>query len=326
MIIHFHFHFKTTGVTRSVESVLGPLDLLEETRIFGYGILTHKISFFKLLKELYSKEKTIVHTHRNNETLFALALRFFGAKFKLFTTRHAESKPSSTTNYLMSKADQCISLSQNMAQNLPIETKTIGHGVDTEWFHYNSKKRVPNQKKISVVGRIRKAKGQRDVMEAIAPILSQNPNWIIQFIGTIDRPTYAEEIKSIASISDVEKQIHFISQTNKIEEYYQASSVVIIASYTEGFSLVCLEAMASGCTTIATEKVGIHSDVIEHGTNGFLFPKGSVSTLREVLKKVIEQAQDLDPEKVRKTILDNWSVTSAAQKLFETYTTYRNIC
>jgi len=80
MIIHFHFHFKTTGVTRSVESVLGPLDSMEKTRVFGYGISTHKISFFKLLKELYSKEKTVVHTHRNNETLFALALRFFGAK------------------------------------------------------------------------------------------------------------------------------------------------------------------------------------------------------------------------------------------------------
>ena len=94
MIIHFHFHFKTTGVTRSVESALGPLDLLEETRVFGYGISTHKISFFKLLKELYSKEKTIVHTHRNNETLFALTLRFFGAKFKLFTTCLLYTSPS----------------------------------------------------------------------------------------------------------------------------------------------------------------------------------------------------------------------------------------
>ena len=127
MIIHFHFHFKTTGVTRSVESVLGPLDSMEKTRVFGYGISTHKISFFKLLKELYSKEKTVVHTHRNNETLFALALRFFGAKLKLFTTRHAESKPSSTTNYLMSKADQCIKDCATTALKKQVDHSGITH-------------------------------------------------------------------------------------------------------------------------------------------------------------------------------------------------------
>ena len=89
MIIHFHFHFKTTGVTRSVETIVEPLNVLEETKVFGYGISKYKISFFKLLRLLYSDKKTIVHTHRNNEMLLALFLRFLGASFLLLRTRHA---------------------------------------------------------------------------------------------------------------------------------------------------------------------------------------------------------------------------------------------
>ena len=324
MIIFFHFHFKTTGVTRSVESILEPLNVLEETKVFGYGISKHKISFYKLLRLLYSDKKTIVHTHRNNEMLLALILRFLGGRFNLLRTRHAESTPSGLTNFLMSKADQCISLSAMMAQNLKLKSTVVGHGVDPNWLTYDLKKRAINPRKISVVGRIRKAKGQRDVMEAIAPLLLQNPSWEIQFIGTIDRPAYADEIRAIALTAQVENQIHFVSQTNQIEHYYQESTAVVVASYSEGFSLVCLEAMACGSTTIATEQVGIHSEVITNGVDGFLFPKGSISALRTILEEVIRTPENIDPKTARQTILDHWSVTTAAQKLFEIYSKLRN--
>jgi mannosyltransferase len=324
MIIFFHFHFKTTGVTRSVESILEPLNVLEETKVFGYGISKHKISFYKLLRLLYSDKKTIVHTHRNNEMLLALILRFLGGRFNLLRTRHAESTPSGLTNFLMSKADQCISLSAMMAQNLKLKSTVAGHGVDPNWLTYDLKKRAINPRKISVVGRIRKAKGQRDVMEAIAPLLSQNPSWEIQFIGTIDRPAYADEIRAIAATAQVENQIQFVSQTNQIEHYYQESTAVVVASYSEGFSLVCLEAMACGSTTIATEQVGIHSEVITNGVDGFLYPKGSVAALRTILENVIRTPEKIDPNIARQTILDHWSVTAAAQKLFETYSKLRN--
>ena len=324
MIIHFHFHFKTTGVTRSVESILDPLNIKEQTKVFGYGISKHRISFFKLLGLLYFDKKTIVHTHRNNETLVALILRALGGKFILLCSRHAESTPSGLTNFLMSKADQCISLSPKMAQKLNLKSTVIGHGVNPNQFIYDEKRRKTTPRKISVVGRIRKAKGQRDVMEAIAPLLSKHPNWEVQFIGTVDQPTYADEIRAIAADAQVENQIQFIPQTNQIDRYYQESSAVVIASHSEGFSLVCLEAMSCGVPTIATEQVGIHSDVISNGVDGFLYPKGSVKALQKILEKVIQNPECLDAKTIRKTILDHWSVSTAAQKLFDTYNKLRN--
>ena len=325
MIIHFHFHFKTTGVTRSVESIVPCLNKFEETKVFGYGISSHRISFIKVLNAVFSENKTIIHTHRNNEMLLALILRFFGGKFKLICTRHADSEPSRFTYYLMSKADSRISLSKQMSQNLKTETTTIGHGVDTNYFQPNPPLATPKDKIISVVGRIRKSKGQRDVVEAASPLLHKNPGWKLQFIGTVDSEQYAQEIITIAKNNAVENQIQVISQTNQMNWYYQNSSGVIIASYTEGFSLVCLEAMSCGCIKIATEQVGIHSEVIEHNKNGFLYPKGSISSLREIIKNVFENPSVLESKQIRQTILKNWSTEVSAQKLFEHYKKLRTV-
>ena len=319
MIIHFHFHFKTTGVTRSVESIVPCLNKQEETKIFGYGISSHKISFAKVLRAVFSLDKTIIHTHRNNEMLLALMLRLFGGKFKLCSTRHADSEPSSFTDYLMSMADSRISLSKQMDQKLKTETTIIGHGVDTNYFIPKKALENTKDKIISVVGRIRKSKGQRDVVEAAVPLLQKNPEWKIQLIGTLDSEAYAQEIKTIAKKNSVENQLQFISQTNEMNVYYQNSSVVVIASYTEGFSLVCLEAMSCGCITIATDQVGIHSEVIKHNKNGFLYPPGSISSLREIIKKVFENPYVLEGKQIRQAILKNWSNDIASKKLFELY-------
>ena len=88
--------------------------------------------------------------------------------------------------------------------------------------------------------------------------------------------------------------------------------------------LSCIEAMACGSTTVATEQVGIHSEVITHGVDGFLYPKGSITALRTILEEVIQTPEKIDPKTARQTIVDHWSITTAAQKLFETYNQLRN--
>ncbi len=96
------------------------------------ALMQTKISLPHFLKLAYSGNKLVVHTHRNNEIIFALLLRLLGGKFKLIFTRHSESKPSDFTLWLMKKADHVISLSSSMAKNLPLQSTVIRHGVNTE--------------------------------------------------------------------------------------------------------------------------------------------------------------------------------------------------
>ena len=322
MIIHLHFHWRTTGITKSIENILPLLNKFSEAMVFGYGIKAPKINLFSLLRLVYSNDKLIIHAHRNNEMIFALLLRFLGGKFKLAFTRHAENKPSNLTSWLMKKADHLISLSLSMSKNIPYKNTIVKHGVNTEIFKIQEKKSIGNihqENLVSVIGRIRPAKGQLVVLEAMISLLKNNSNWGLVLIGKIDKNKYARKIKSMALENEISSQVHIVSESNRIVDYYQASTAIVIASKSEGFSLVCLEATSCGLITIATESVGIHSEVINHGENGFLFPKNDHKSLSHIISDIMSNKTNLNPQKIRQNILDNWNVEKSVLELLKLY-------
>ncbi len=140
-------------------------------------------------------------------------------------------------------------------------------------------------------------------------------------IGKIDDKEYSEEIISIARENGISTQVHFMPESDEIINYYRASTIVVIASVSEGFSLVCLEAMACGLITIATESVGIHSEVIISGENGFLFPINDEECLSRIITDVMSKKVSLNPEKIRQTIVDKWSVEKNVRELLKLYGT-----
>jgi len=322
LVIHFHFHSRVTGVTKSIESIFPVILKHTDARVFGYGINLPRIGLLSLLKMVYSAENHIVHTHRNNEILFALLLRMLGAKFRLVFTRHAESTPSGFTIYLMRKADVLVSLTRTMSASLPIKNIIVRHGVDTEFFNIGEKKNIdgiPQTNLITVIGRVRPAKGQLLVMKALAPLLRKYSDWGLIIIGKIDKREYSDEILSVARLEDVVSQVHFIAETGCIADYYHASTVVVIASSSEGFSLVCLEAPACGIITVATEGVGVHSEVLTHGKNGFLFPPGDEEALRGIIEGIIDKELVISQSVIRQNITDNWNLEKTVQALLKVY-------
>ena len=141
MIIHFHFHWRTTGITKSIENIFPLLNEYSNALVFGYGIKAPKINLFSLLRLAYSHNKLVIHTHRNNEMIFALLLRLLRGKFKLVFTRHSEYKQSYLTSCLMKKADHLVNLSLSMSRNLPYQNTIVKHGVNTEIFKIQEKSR-----------------------------------------------------------------------------------------------------------------------------------------------------------------------------------------
>jgi len=322
MIIHFHFHSRTTGVTKYIENIIPFLNRFSDAVVFGYGIEASKISFYSLLRLVYSNDKTIIHTHRNNEIIFALLLRILMGRFTLIFTRHAESKPSNFTCFLMKKADSLVSLTPYMAKSLPCKNTLIRHGVNTEIFKILEKKTIPNisqENLISVIGRLRPAKRQHVVLEALISPLRKNPDWGLLLIGKIDNKGYSEKILSVAQENGILSQVYIIPESDKIIEYYSASKAVVIASKSEGFSLVCLEAISCGLITVATESVGIHSEVIKHGENGFLFPVDDTKALSLLISDIMSKKIALNPEKIRQSIKETWSVEKSASELLKLY-------
>lgn len=75
-----------------------------------------------------------------------------------------------------------------------------------------------------------------------------------------------------------------------LREYYNQSSVFVLASVADGFGMVVPQAMACGLPVIVTENVGA-KDLIVDGVNGFIVPVGAPEIIADRLRRLHD-----DPE------------------------------
>jgi glycosyltransferase involved in cell wall biosynthesis len=99
----------------------------------------------------------------------------------------------------------------------------------------------------------------------------------------------------------------FLGELNPVQlanELAQAD-VYISAARNDGISVTLLEAMSSGCISIAADFPSVF-EVIQDGQNGFLFRHGDLGSLRGTIEKVFglsEIERENIRQKARKTIL-----------------------
>jgi glycosyltransferase involved in cell wall biosynthesis len=79
------------------------------------------------------------------------------------------------------------------------------------------------------------------------------------------------------------------AQGSGLPTIYAEADVFCLPSIEEGFPLVNLQALASGCPVITTEAAGA-ADIIQDGINGLTIGNNSIEQLTEALEKLIDDA------------------------------------
>jgi len=85
----------------------------------------------------------------------------------------------------------------------------------------------------------------------------------------------------------------YIENQEKLAEVYRQADIFILpasATYEELFGIVLIEAMASGLPVIAANSLG-PSEIVDHGVNGYLIPKGNVKALGKAIKHLLENPE-----------------------------------
>ena len=90
-----------------------------------------------------------------------------------------------------------------------------------------------------------------------------------------------------------------------IRDLYASCDVWVCGSYSEGFHLPPLEAMACRCPVVSTS-VGGPIDIIENGKNGYLVPVGDANALADSLADV------LNLEEIRWLAMSDAALATAA--------------
>jgi glycosyltransferase involved in cell wall biosynthesis len=86
----------------------------------------------------------------------------------------------------------------------------------------------------------------------------------------------------------VRERTRVVGLTPRPEDYLDASDVLILPSYREGFGTVVIEAAAMGRPTIGTNIYGL-TDAIVDGKTGLLVPVGDVDALTDAMRRMLDR-------------------------------------
>jgi glycosyltransferase involved in cell wall biosynthesis len=87
-------------------------------------------------------------------------------------------------------------------------------------------------------------------------------------------PAYAERLSGMLA----HPSVHVLGHRTDVPELMRKSDILVLPSIEEGFGLVCVEAIGSGCVPLVSEAC---TDVCKHLENALVHPIGDVRTLAE---------------------------------------------
>jgi N-acetyl-alpha-D-glucosaminyl L-malate synthase BshA len=196
----------------------------------------------------------------------------------------------SISKLFLDQADAVIALTRDMkeeAQKLcNTEVFVIPNGIDLKKFSRLSKKKARDRlhmqkdaKVLIFIGRLHKVKGIVHLIEAMKIIKEKCSKIQLLIIGD---GTERDYLKRRVRDLNLEKYINFVGRVsnNSIPDYLYASDLFVLPSFSEGFPVTILEAMASGLPILATRVRGV-PEIINEGVNGFLVEPGDSHQIAE---------------------------------------------
>ncbi|MCK4330053.1 glycosyltransferase family 4 protein [candidate division WOR-3 bacterium] len=203
-------------------------------------------------------------------------------------------------SFSIRKADGLIAISEETKKNfIDLGTKEeniyrIPNGVDIERFKECSSLgeqiKKDGKKIILAVGRYHIKKGFESLLKAIQILSKQRDDFKLVIVGKrLQKLAPVIDKLNIANFVELVKQQkgemgNNIFPNNYLLSFYKSSDIFVSASLMEGFSLVCVEAMAAGLPLVITKCPG-NEDVFNEKEDqcGYYVPPGDYNKMAENL-------------------------------------------
>ena len=136
---------------------------------------------------------------------------------------------------------------------------------------------------VSVIGRLSAEKGQANFLRAFEQVARQRPDVRALIVG--DGPD-RNDLQRLTQDLGLGSRVIFTGYQRDVRKYYEATSVLVVPSKSEGMPNVVLEAMVFGVPIVST-RVGGVPEIIQDGKNGLLVPPQDPVKLTEAVLEVI---------------------------------------
>ena len=181
----------------------------------------------------------------------------------------------------------------------------VPEGIEIE--HYKSGEK---EDMVLFVSRNHYYKGVVPFLESARIVLEKNKNIRFCLHSPLDKNSpYLDEVLALIDQLKREYPSHFFYQDqwlsdDKIREVYSRAKILVFPSNNEGFGIPLVEAMASGCVCITSDRAPMN-EIVKNNKTGFCLP----------LKKQYHEFLFPDPQEIADTI----SRVITDKKMFDTF-------
>ena len=167
----------------------------------------------------------------------------------------------------------------------------VSDGIDPEFFTPENARPLHRDFSDPIIfmpSRITPFKGHFDIVQAAALLQSSGLRTKVVFAGREDSAAFAAELNAFIHGLRMEDHILFTGQLNAsdLRDWYGASAVVVLPSYSEGLPRVLLEAQAMGKPVVAYDTGGV-SEAMKDGASGYLVRKGDFRSLADKVQELL---------------------------------------
>jgi len=196
---------------------------------------------------------------------------------------------------LVSLYDACPDNVFVVAPGVDLQTFSPGIGKSAARVKLNI---APDAIMLTFVGRIQPHKGPDVLLRAAAEMVSHSPHLRAKLAVVImggasgSGLNELEKLKVLAKFLKIEDVTHFVDPVSRenLPDWYRASDLVCVPSYSESFGLVALEAQACGTPVVATAIGGLRTAVSD-GISGSLVDGHDPKAWSAVISRLIAEPQ-----------------------------------
>ena len=223
----------------------------------------------------------------------------------------------------------CEAMRNHLIQDESISPSRIYHcpnGIDLSNFNPQNRMRpaffpAVLQEATLVIGVVcvlRQEKGLATLLESFASVSSKYPSLRLAIVGS---GALLPDLQNQAAALELSAKCHFEPSTRNVPAWLGAIDIFVLPSLSEAFSNSLMEAMACGCTVIASDTGG-NPELVHHNDTGLLFEPGNSKNLADCLHQLISQPETRQKfaTNAANYVASNLAVQAAAARMGQIYT------
>ena len=216
-----------------------------------------------------------------------------------------ETQVVAAADALIANTDAEAASLVSLYEACPDNVSVVSPGVNLSTFTPVSSKKAVREKIgmpadahiVTFVGRIQPHKGPEVLIRAIAEMVQHSPHLRPKLVANIvggnsGANTEVERLKELSTWLGIGDVIRFAPPVNRADlaDWYRASDLVCVPSYSESFGLVALEAQACGTPVVASAVGGLRTAVAD-GISGVLVDGHDPRAWSSVLARLLQEPQ-----------------------------------